>query len=383
MGEEGGCTELRTGMSARVLLATIAVACLCEVSANSLGLGFPVCNAYDAEIWKPLDKGGKYMWWATAPKHSVDFTLRTGDGTPSSDAKSYTPGELLYIHVRANKRGHKFRGLLLYATDSKGNKVGGWELPKEDKINFHTPPGSCEGKSVTHSGADEKNYHNVFPFRAPPKTTGTIQFEALLKVGPANTGYFAWPNTKKLTLSESKVAPKQQLWFKGSPGVNCAATCRKLKGTCYAEGFTSINNAASLQSAIGRNYACKQPMLKACSKSLPSEATSDSFCSYAGCATKPNCGTVDAAGSRFCPCKGVSAATLLEVKEIEKMTTEMTEQGESEDEWSEISSAGKVATTADCSSLVGKDACETAGCVFSEEEGMETCSKTNSFQTRL
>lgn len=36
----------------------------------------------------------------------------------------------------------------------------------------------------------EKNYHNVFPFRTPAQGTGTIIFECLLKLGPANTGAF-------------------------------------------------------------------------------------------------------------------------------------------------------------------------------------------------
>lgn len=40
-------------------------------------------------------------------------------------------GELVYIHVRSLKQGAKFRGIMLYAKDSSGNKVGAWEVLTE------------------------------------------------------------------------------------------------------------------------------------------------------------------------------------------------------------------------------------------------------------
>merc|ERR1712086_869707 len=176
------------------------------------------------------------------------------------------------------KRGEKYRGLLLYAKNTAGEKVGSWELPPESKINFHTPPGECAEKAVMHSGADEKNYHHVFPFRAPDAGTGTITFESLLKVGPANTGYFVWPNAEKLTLKENKKTQNPQVWFKGAPGKSCTQVCQDMGGSCFAEALGSVKNPVSLQAAIGRHYACKPPMLKGeCNKGMPAEATSDSF----------------------------------------------------------------------------------------------------------
>ena len=42
-------------------------------------------------------------------------------------------------------RDEKYRGFLLYATNTKGDKIGSWELPPEKKIDFHTPPGAKPG----------------------------------------------------------------------------------------------------------------------------------------------------------------------------------------------------------------------------------------------
>ena len=93
------------------------------------------------------------MYWCDPPSWDADFSIRTGDGDPAADSKLYRPGGLTYIHIRALKMGLKYRGLLLYAQNSEGKKVGSWELPKEDAISFHTPPGSCEERAVMHSGA--------------------------------------------------------------------------------------------------------------------------------------------------------------------------------------------------------------------------------------
>jgi len=292
-----------------VMVVSMLLACVQMTSANSLGLNVPICDAYDVAIWKPLDQGGVFMWWTAAPKHTTDFTLRTGDGISDEghSQASYKPGQLVYIHIRAHKKGHKYRGLLLYAKNAKGQKVGSWQLPVEDKVMFHTPPGFCGAdayRTVMHSGADEKNYHNVFPFVAPAAGTGKITFEALVKIGPANTGYFAWPNTAPLSLEESKPATSQ-LWFKGAPGESCEQTCSKLGRACFEEGLSSVTRPTSLQSAIGKKYACKQPLLKGCSQSDPSESVNDGFCYYQGCAsTKATCSSQDRSGTRFCPCQG-------------------------------------------------------------------------------
>ena len=40
------------------------------------------------------------MDWVDAPVGTRDITLRTGDGVQSKDAKTFTPGEILTLHIR-------------------------------------------------------------------------------------------------------------------------------------------------------------------------------------------------------------------------------------------------------------------------------------------
>ena len=129
---------------------------LALASCNSLGLGVPICDADDEAIWRPLPKGctkkaalagdscadGYNMWWATAPKHTNRFkNFASTSPTSETQSRAYTPGALTYIHVRATEQDLKYRGLLLYAQDESGKKVGSWELPHEvipDRAPFHT-----------------------------------------------------------------------------------------------------------------------------------------------------------------------------------------------------------------------------------------------------
>jgi len=273
--------------------------------ANSEGTP-SICDAYDEELWKPEQQGGHIMYWATAPTHSPRSSVRTADGPISQDPKTYTPGKLTYIHVRSLVQGEKYRGLMMYAKDKKGNKVGSWELPVEDEPRFHLPD-SCGGKTVLHAGADEKSYLNVFPFRGPPKGTGMIKFEVLLKYGEANTGYFSWPNKKDLSLTESQ-HPETQSWFKGAVGESCKDTCQKNGfSMCGSQAvFKSANNADSLQAAVASNYVCRQPMLSSCGASpdgLPGESSESKYCYYRDCPQGTSyCGVSTPGIARFCPC---------------------------------------------------------------------------------
>ena len=99
------------------LAAILPLCCvLSGVAANSLGLNIPSCDVYDESIWHAMD-------WATAPIRRTDFSVRSGDGKRKDDPKTYAPGQLTYIHVRALKQYEKYRGLLLYAVNKSGHKV--------------------------------------------------------------------------------------------------------------------------------------------------------------------------------------------------------------------------------------------------------------------
>ena len=55
------------------------------------------------------DKVKGHMEWVKAPVRVPAYTIRAGDGTPSADAKAYTPGALVSIHVRVTKSDWKVR----------------------------------------------------------------------------------------------------------------------------------------------------------------------------------------------------------------------------------------------------------------------------------
>jgi len=314
------------------------------------------------------------MYWATAPKRNTDFSVRSGDGAKKDDPRTYKPGELVYIHVRSLKEGEKPRGLLLNARDRKGNMVGKWELPEDSESMFHTPAGACKEQTVMHNGATEKNYHHVFAFRTPAKGTGTIKFECLLKLGPANTGYFAWPNTKDLQLTESGTAHRP-LWFKGAKGKTCTETCKKLGGSCDAARLKSLNSASAVENAVEKDYACKKPLLKMnkCSANTarPAERGSDQFCEYTTCAA--SCNAKSGALARLCPCSGVNQAMVEDLEAVDGPVDE--------DEWSEIAPEKAVEDVQalelpkKCESFTTRAACEGAGCYFEEEEGLNLCTK--------
>ena len=130
------------------------------------------------------------MPWVTKPVASPCFELLAGDDE-SKPVNSYTPGELLMLHLRVKCYRYTFRGLLIYAIDETGKKVGDWEVSVDEPVLFKRPWQSADHQcygSLMHSSADNKPYHSILYFKAPAAGTGNITFQALIKVGNANTG---------------------------------------------------------------------------------------------------------------------------------------------------------------------------------------------------
>jgi len=342
---------------------------MASVDGNSIGVP-SICDAYDQGIWGAMN-------WAKTPIRSTDFSVRSGGDAQKEDPTEYKPGELVYIHVRSLKQSAKPRGFMLYAKDSSGNKVGAWELPADSESKFHTPPGACNEQAVMHNSATEKNYHNVFPFRTPAPGTGSITFECLLKLGPANTGYFIWPNAKDLKMAEATV-PHRSQWFKGAKGNTCTATCAGVGGSCDAAKLQEASSAPKLDEAIKRDYACKQPLLKTKSCTSPAEST-DGSCSYAtGCGTKTTCDSRSGRLRRLCPCSGVNQAMVETLDDVDSPVKVNVD----EDTWSETifeqsaEEPKQAMGAAKCESFAASEsACENAGCYFEAEEGLNLCTK--------
>ena len=164
---------------------------------------------------------------------------RTSVYSLTSPSTSYTPGELVEVHLRVTARriqkkldagvrqcqcnmaladcsvgykacgstyaggaetatdaymeNAKYIGLLLYAVrdqDATEAKVGAWEVPAEVPARFQTPPDAgCDGRALMHASANPKNYFHRFFFRAPTISgSGTLVFRALIKQVPTSAG---------------------------------------------------------------------------------------------------------------------------------------------------------------------------------------------------
>ena len=65
--------------------------------------GFELTLALPLYTAACLDTTDKIMDWVDAPVKTADITIRTGDGAPSEDPTTFTPGEILTLHVRVLK----------------------------------------------------------------------------------------------------------------------------------------------------------------------------------------------------------------------------------------------------------------------------------------
>src|SRR4051812_43707450 len=103
---------------------------------------------------------------------------------------------MVKIHLTVECYKMEFRGLMMYAVNSNGKKVGNWNIPEELPALFKLPwsnsSSPCYG-TIMHDSAELKPYHSILYFAAPPAGTGTITFKTLIKQGNANSGSFYWP----------------------------------------------------------------------------------------------------------------------------------------------------------------------------------------------
>jgi hypothetical protein len=222
------------------------------------------------------------MWWAkkaswAGPLH----TLRTGDNDISSDPKSYTPGNWMDIIIRTHEASKQIAGLVLYAENVFGQKVGEWSVPP--RSGFHQPD-----ECVVHSNADQKGYANRFKFRAR-LGTGAVTIKALVKYGMANPvkdGAFYWPSTynsigvrvdQHLVLQEGSPVPGS-VWFEGIVGESCDDTCSAFGGTCDLAQLESDATDSSFYNEIKAVTSCTKPLMASCSGASPS--ISDMGCYY-------------------------------------------------------------------------------------------------------
>eukprot|EP00948_MAST-09A_sp_MAST-9A-sp1_P001837 g1837.t1 len=274
-----------------------------------------------------IDERGGIMDWAAAPVRSDHFTLRSGDSMKvSDDPTTYAAGKFVPIFIEVLHYQYKYRGLLLHAVDSQGNTVGEWGLPSDKPGYDFWHPTTCGKQYVLHANGDDKHLGQRFYFKAPPAGTGTITFQLLLKVGPANEGEFYYPK-QDLVLTEAGIESSQK-YYLGAQGDNCHDTCEKYNLKCNSFGLLKAAQDGermglpALEKVFGREYPCALPLIMDCSIGSPAvfEVNSRSSTKYrcyyhnATCSSNsslangdpnfgtPTCGAYDSNARRFCAC---------------------------------------------------------------------------------
>lgn len=285
--------------------------CVClstttAVSNGALGSCFDITTTMAVGSPDPrvsTDKS-RPMWWAFSPTKQTFYTVRSGDGTASSDPTSYVPGDLLTVHIRTLDLDRLWIGLYMYAIDSKGTQVGAWEIP--NGAPFQTSA-ACQGRAIVHSNPDMKPVHTMFYFRAPLAGTGTLTLKVLIKQGEQAKGAFFIP-TKELVLTEGAVPTAVNLAARaqiGNPGDSCDQVCANQNRACDPTATHAINSPQTLSAAVSMQRACWLPLLSTASCDSTSPQTSaDSWCYYQGqtCATTTACAARATGITRFCSC---------------------------------------------------------------------------------
>lgn len=232
-----------------------------------------------------------------------------------------------------------------------------------------------------HSGADPKNYHNVFAFRAPSGFDSKITFKVLLKSGEANLGAFHWPNSNAgpiplvLTVENGKRGPLNN-WIYGKNTQSCTEVCDAVNKDCNANALENINSAAKFQSTIGKEHVCKLPILERCTEMGPYSWNRHNFCWYTpknSCSEAVTCDFKGTGGAkRYCSCK---ARTILN----QDSWSETNEQESWTEELADIEHLSLLENDAvpsnKCKRFFTESACQAAGCTFTTQEGMVLCNK--------
>jgi len=258
------------------------------------------------EHMKELEEEGYKMLWTLPPVASTRYTVRVGDGDRADDLTGYKPGQWMNVYVRALDEGAKFTGLIMYAVDGDEKEVGDWRVDPNSAFRFGRGPDgiSC----VTHRNAELKHYLNVFKFRAPPKGTGTIKFNVIVKVGlafPVLDGTFFYPNAAPLTLREDGVVA--QKWFEGEAGKSCDDVCGDFGMKCDLPTLTTIGNDKEtfIEVATAFSPSCMGPIMPGCSASAPSVGSEGCFYHDSVCEDKP----IVPPPVRKDPCEGLEMRT--------------------------------------------------------------------------
>lgn len=271
-------------------IIVLLLLCVAYVYATSSGTNVNICDVYsplfgcNPDFWVNGDRlkcmnTSNVMSWASQPVRTDAYRLFVGDeNNPSTE---YTPDGLVTVSIRVMYWGMQYRGLLLYAINDAGEKVGDWEIVPETPNWMHKPwmSGDCE-KAVLHAGAEWKPSLFRVKFRGPPAGTGPVTMQCLIKYGDANKGDFFWPNAEgDLVLTEGTPADPQVV-FQAELGQSCREYCVSKGEYCDVDALDDIREH-NVDELLSTHHACKLPYLSSCDD-VGATRSEDGHCYYVG-----------------------------------------------------------------------------------------------------
>lgn len=165
------------------------------------------------------------MPWVKAPVKTTKYHWRTGDGLDASqDPTAYQPSSVMVLYLRTPKLVDKWAGIHLRAVKASDPTVavGGWDFPTDEAFKLVE---ECDGHVLTHSNPKLKLLKQKFFFRTPPKGTGAIRFETLIKQGYQGTGFFYWPEVD-LALDEAEPVANALVTARANATESCDTACK-------------------------------------------------------------------------------------------------------------------------------------------------------------
>ena len=218
------------------------------------------------------------------PKRSNAYRIHLqGVGTTKKQTLTYKPCEIIEITVYVDVPGMKYLGLLMYAENSEGKKIGFFPVPSGAPVQpvllYHT----ChDGAAIIHSDANMKNYQEKIRWQAPVVGSGPLTLRLLVKHGITQGGAFYWPgtfsyngNAARVNLTEDLVLSEdgynkddsKHRWFVSHKGETCDAACERLGvgSKCDEQVMLDLASKGTPEAQYGpvsKFYTCRLPFLQ-------------------------------------------------------------------------------------------------------------------------
>lgn len=257
-------------------------------------------DSLDLKNVEDIHCDGCIMAWTNGAVKSDAFYWRSGaDVDPSKDPSTYTPDTIMPLYLYTRDLDKVWAGIHLHArtTQTPSSSVGGWEVRGSE--DFREVQG-CLGHALTHSHANPKLSRSVFYFKTPPKGTGTIKFETLLKQGYQGTGNFYWPAID-LTLKEGGISSTTLV---AEPGRSCSEACNDVSLACAPTTFQLLISTQACMITV-RTCDGSGPSL-AVDPTNSTSTSSRSICSAPSQTcdqAPPSCGAQNSSQSLVCSCR--------------------------------------------------------------------------------